>query len=56
MIYDPGFFYQFSSGASVGHPKGWSSLFVDGHAKFFSQPNDNLGNNYGCGLKPTLSE
>jgi len=55
MIWDAGFFAS-GTAPSVGHPKGWAAVFVDGHAKFFYQANDNLGNNAGCGLKPTLTE
>ncbi len=56
MIWDAGFFSANIGGTSVGHRGGWSVLFVDGHVKFFTQPNDALGNNYGCGLKPSLQE
>ena len=57
MIWDAGFFSSTAGGVSVGHPNGWSALLVDGHAKFFPQPNDTPGNNnYGCGLKPALAE
>ena len=55
MIWDAGFFAS-GTASSVGHPKGWAVLFVDGHAKFFYQANDNLGNNAGCGLKTVLTE
>ena len=56
MIWDAGFFSQFIGAVSVGHPNGWSVLFVDQHVKYFNLPNDNLGNNYGCGLKTSLPE
>lgn len=56
MIWDAGFFSQFAGAITVGHPNGWSVLFVDQHVKFFSLPNDNLGNNYGCGLQTGLPE
>jgi type II secretory pathway pseudopilin PulG len=56
MIWDAGFFSATIGGVNVGHRNGWSALFVDGHVKFFTQPNDNLGNNYACGLKPSLAD
>jgi len=62
MIYDAGFFPDNPGGivivgVSVGHPNGWSALLVDGHAKFFTQPNNSAGNNnFGCGLQSSLSE
>ena len=56
MIWDAGFVYQNPSAPNVGHRGGWSVLFVDGHVKFFTQPNDGLGGSSGAGLKPSLQE